>query len=403
MEMPSRILIVDDEPRMRDSLKFLIEHHGYDVQTAVNGIAALDIISDCRFDLFLLDICMPEMDGFQLMDQIFDGQPDALLVMMTGQASVETALKALKKGAYDYLRKPFDDNDLIKTIQNALEHKRVKQHLKRTKIEYKYMVENSPDLIYQLDTEGRFTFVNHASERLLGYATDELLGKHYTCIVHEADQIRSKWLFNERRTGDRATADIELKLLCKQDEGEHGQDPQKFITVELRATGMYNEHSQEKNKKLFIGTYGVARDVSYRKQLETHLYHSQKMEAIGTLAGGIAHDFNNLLMGIQGYASLMLTDTNLANKNHGRLMNIEQHIQCETELTRQLLGFARDGKYDMNPTDINQLIKKTANMFGRAKKEIRMKLKLQNDIRRSAMDQGQIKQVLLNLYVNAWQ
>jgi PAS domain S-box-containing protein len=264
------------------------------------------------------------------------------------------------------------------------------------------MVENSPDLIYQLDPEGRFTFVNQAVQRLLGYGPGELVGLHYTSIVHEEDQTRSQYLFNERRTGDRATNETEIRLLCKSDPNG-GQVPERFITVELKATGMYDDDHKDRNKKRFIGTYGVARDVSYRKQLESHLYHSQKMEAIGTLAGGIAHDFNNLLMGIQGYASLMMADTDLKHKNYARLMNVEQHIQCGAELTRQLLGFAKDGKYDMKPTDMNHLIKKTASMFGRAKKEIKIRLKCESELWTTTVDQGQLKQVLLNLYVNAWQ
>ncbi len=402
METSSRIFIVDDEPRMRESLKTLIELKGYTVEIAQNGLEALQILSRNRFDLCLLDIHMPEMDGFQLMEQIFKQQPDALLVMMTGQSSVETAIKALKKGAYDYLRKPFDDADLLKTIGNALAHKAIGQKLKRAKIEYKYMVENSPDLIYQLDTEGFFTFINSSVRKLLGYQPEDLIGKHYTDIIHEEDRERSRWLFNERRTGDRATNETELRLLYKPD-SEVNTISGKFITVELKATGMYDEHKKDRNKKLLIGTYGVARDVSYRKQLEAHLYHSQKMEAIGTLAGGIAHDFNNLLMGIQGYTSLMLANMELNSKNYGRLMNVEQHIQDGAELTRQLLGFAKDGKYDLKPTDLNHLIKKTASMFGRTKKEIKMGVKLESNLWHTAVDQGQIKQVLLNLYVNAWQ
>ncbi len=398
-----RILIVDDEPRMRDSIQFFIEQKGYSVDTTDSGHDALKILSQNRYDLCLLDICMPEMDGFQLMGEIFEQQPDALLVMMTGQASVETAVKALKMGAYDYLRKPFDPTDLMKTIDNALAHRRIRDRLRRTKIEYKYMVENSPDLIYQLDPKGNFTFLNQAVTRLLGYDPDELIGKHYTTIVHEEDQARSKYLFNERRTGSRATNELEIRLVCKANAPECVQMGQKTIIVELKATGMYDEHQKDRNKKLFLGTYGVARNVSYRKQLESHLYHSQKMEAIGTLAGGIAHDFNNLLMGIQGYTSLMLADTNLADRNNGRLMHIEQHVQCGAELTRQLLGFARDGKYDLKTTDLNHLIKKTVSMFGRAKKEIRMDLQLQSDLWHADVDQGQLKQVLLNLYVNGWQ
>ncbi len=403
MEMTARIFIVDDEPRMRDSLKFLVERRGYHVETACNGAEALKIFRANRFDLFLVDIHMPEMDGFELMGQIFDHQPDALLVMMTGQSSVETAIRALKKGAYDYLRKPFDDTDLIKTIENALAHKRIRQNLKRTKIEYKYMVENSPDLIYQLDTEGRFTFVNRAVEHLLGYSPESLIGQHYGTVVHEEDQAKSKWVFNERRTGGRASSEVEIRLMCRPDSEASRQMVNKYITVELKATGMYDEHKTDPTKKLFLGTYGVARDVSYRKQLEAHLYHSQKMEAIGTLAGGIAHDFNNLLMGIQGYTSLMLADTPFKEKNHSRLINVEQHIQCGAELTRQLLGFARDGNYDMKPTNMNQLLRKTATMFGRAKKEIRMALQLDSDLWHTTADQGQLKQVFLNLYVNAWQ
>jgi PAS domain S-box-containing protein len=400
----SRIFVVDDEPLMLESLKFLIEQSGdRTVETAENGLKALEVIDRHRFDLFLLDIHMPKMDGFALMEQIIARQPDAVLVMMTGEASVESAVKALKKGAYDYLRKPFNDADLIKTIDNALSHRAVCRNLKRAKIEYQYMVENSPDLIFQLDPDGHFTFVNEAVQRLVGYQPEELIGEHYSNIIHEEDQARSKFLFNERRTRDRATSETEIRLICKSDSKPHHQVHEKFITAELKATGMYDDDKKERGKKLFIGTYGVARDVSYRKQLESHLYHSQKMEAIGTLAGGIAHDFNNLLMGIQGYASLMLADTNNEHKNYARLMNVEQHIQCGAELTRQLLGFAKDGKYDMKPTDMNHLIKKTASMFGRAKKEIKVRLKIESSLQSTTVDQGQLKQVLLNLYVNAWQ
>ena len=138
-----------------------------------------------------------------------------------------------------------------------------------------------------------------------------------------------------------------------------------------------------------------------QKRLQIRLNQAQKMEAIGTLAGGIAHDFNNLLMGIQGRVSLMLIDINSKHRYFEHLKRIEDMIKRGGDLTRQLLGFARGGKYEVKPTDLNELIQKTSEMFGRTKKEIRIHIKYQKDIWTVKVDRGQIEQVLLNHYINA--
>ncbi len=140
-----------------------------------------------------------------------------------------------------------------------------------------------------------------------------------------------------------------------------------------------------------------------RRQLQARFEQSQKMEAIGTLAGGIAHDFNNLLMGIQGRTSLMLLDLTPEAAHYEHLKSIEAYVQSATGLTRQLLGFARGGKYNPEPTDLNRLIDDGASLFGRTKKEIRIHKKLASGLKPVEVDRVQIQQVLLNLYVNAWQ
>ena len=138
------------------------------------------------------------------------------------------------------------------------------------------------------------------------------------------------------------------------------------------------------------------------KQLEAQFQQAQKMESIGTLAGGIAHDFNNVLMGIQGHTSLMLLGIDPDHPRFKRLNGIEDMVQAGTNLTKQLLGFARSGKYEVKPTDLNEQIKKSSEMFGRTKKEIKIHNKYQKDIWPVEVDRGQIDQVLLNLYINAW-
>jgi len=147
----------------------------------------------------------------------------------------------------------------------------------------------------------------------------------------------------------------------------------------------------------------IATDITNFKRMEQQLKQTEKFESIGTLAGGIAHDFNNLLMGIQGRASLMSADIKPSHSHSEHLNAIEDYIRSATDLTRQLLGFARGGKYEVKPTDINELVSNSANMFGRTKKEIRIHTKLQTPPPVVAVDRGQIEQVMLNLYVNAWQ
>jgi nitrogen-specific signal transduction histidine kinase len=152
------------------------------------------------------------------------------------------------------------------------------------------------------------------------------------------------------------------------------------------------------------------RDISYEKNAEEErlkllekLKHAQKMEAIGTLAGGIAHDFNNLLMGVLGNVSLLLQDIDPHEPEYDKVKNIEEFAKSGAELTNQLLGLARGGRYEVRPTDVKELIRSAADMFGRTKKEIQIQMKFDPDVWTVEVDQAQIKQVALNIFVNAWQ
>lgn len=138
-------------------------------------------------------------------------------------------------------------------------------------------------------------------------------------------------------------------------------------------------------------------------KLEAQLFRAQKMEAVGTLAAGIAHDFNNILSGIQGHVTLMQFDLTPDHQHYQRLQSVESQVMSGANLTRQLLGFAQGGKYEVKPTNLNQLLEKISEMFGRTNKGISITRKLQEGILNIEADQGQIEQVLLNLFINASQ
>jgi len=122
---PIRILICDDEPSVRDSLSSWFREEGYSVDTAVSGNHALELLSNHQWDIFLIDIKMPGMDGLELQRRIRDADSNATIILMTAFASIETAVEAMKQGAYDYVVKPIDPDDLEHLVRNAAERKQL--------------------------------------------------------------------------------------------------------------------------------------------------------------------------------------------------------------------------------------------------------------------------------------
>jgi signal transduction histidine kinase/ActR/RegA family two-component response regulator len=204
-----------------------------------------------------------------------------------------------------------------------------------------------------------------------------------------------------------------LSLAKKRGEKVFSESEVKFLTSLLGHIGFALENAKllkeakEATEKLHqvVGEQSHQLDEAQQQALRSmKLFHqAQKMEAIGTLAGGIAHDFNNLLMAIQGRISIMLMNKDSSHPDFGHLRGVEGHVESAADLTKQLLGFARGGKYEVKPTNLNELIEKQNRMFGRTKKEITIHGTYEENLWSVDVDRGQIEQALLNLYVNAWQ
>ncbi len=414
MSYRPRIVITDDEIRMTESLKILLGDKGYDIETFQNGHDALNFLGTRECDLVLMDVMMPVMNGFEALSHIRNHHPEVTVIIMTGQASIDSAIRALRGGAYDYLCKPFEYDELIKKVENALGHRRLSREknlihhqLQSTEARYQYLVHNSPDIIFTLGSQNKFVFITDKIKNCTTMSSQDLLGRNFTSIVHHQDLDKVTKYFREVRSGKVTKDLLELRLKCESCGHNGSSCTGSHPEMELKAVTMTNGFVQGSGDPP-SEIYGIIRDVTQRRRdeeekraLESQLRQAQKMEAIGTLAGGIAHDFNNLLMGIQGNISMLLMHCDATHPHHERLKKIEKHIENGSKLTSQLLGYARKGKYEVKPIDLNRTIEDTAQTFGRMKKEIRFYLALAPDLAPIEADSSQIEQVLMNLFLNA--
>jgi two-component system cell cycle sensor histidine kinase/response regulator CckA len=277
-------------------------------------------------------------------------------------------------------------------IEDITDRKQAEEALRESEEKHRNLFENANEAMF-VAQDGKLVFLNPRTAMMTGYSSEELQSGPFIEFIHPDDREMVIDRHVRRMKGEALPHRYSFRII-------HRDGAIRW--VELNAV-LINWDGK-------AATLNFMSDITDRRQakeekriLEERLQLAEKMESIGTLAGGIAHDFNNLLMGIQGYASLMLLDLNPSDPHYERLKRIEEQVQSGADLTRQLLGFARGGRYEVKPTDMNDIMKKTSSMFGRTKKEITIHRKYGKDLRTVEVDQGQMEQVFMNLYVNAWQ
>jgi two-component system cell cycle sensor histidine kinase/response regulator CckA len=331
-------------------------------------------------------------------------------------ALVELSLKKAKLSADTVGDSGLKDRTSASTSKTAPADHCVPESLLQSDRLFRTVFEAAPFGIAIADPDGYFIEANRAFHQLLGYDPQEVRQLTFVDITHPEDRPETVRLSLQARNGAMSAYEVEKRYLKKNGD---------FLWAVVRATAIRDQQGklqcwigiiedvterkkakealEESDKRYRDILDSIKDEEKERKRLESQVRHAQKMEAIGTLAGGIAHDFNNLLMGFQGNISLMMMDLEDDHPHQEFLHNMENYVKRGSELTRQILGFARGGKYEVKTTDINALIDKSAAMFGRTKKEIIIHKKLQEDLWSVNVDRGQIEQVLLNLFVNAWQ
>lgn len=258
---PMQLLLVDDEPRILSSLLAVLSDSGYGLMTAANGLEAVRCLSGQRVDLVILDLQLPDFSGHEVMDFMHARGLDCDVIVTSGSMGIDAAIGALKRGAFDYLRKPYSREELHKAIDNAARQRRLRMdnlqiglQLEHSERMYRDLVDSSPDLIFMLDSEGRFSFVNARVQYLLGCERDELLGRHFFTVLHEEDIAQANYALSQMPENQRVSRSIELRVKSR-------TTPQGYRTFSHElVSGTDSKGAQV--------MHGVSRDVTDRNRAD---------------------------------------------------------------------------------------------------------------------------------------
>ncbi len=249
--------------------------------------------------------------------------------------------------------------------------------------QYKLIFDKARDAIFVIQNDV-IKFANKRARLDLGYTGEELSAMAITELIHPKDR--------------KAVISRHLKTL----KGQKVAGTHSFKVITKKGKGLWVEHTAM--RILWEGkpaTLNFVRNITQKRKLDAQLQFTARLEAIGTLAGGIAHAFNNLLMGIQGNVSLQLLDMDSKHPDFDAFKKIENAVHEGAELTQQLMGYARKGRYRSTEIAINDIIENTSQTFQKMKKEITIQCNLTQRPHAIEADQGQMEQILLNLYINA--
>lgn len=403
------ILVVDDNINNLKTLSKLLTEKGYSVRGAPNGQTAITAIKTLPPELILLDVLMPDMDGYEVC-RILKKDPktsDIPIIFVSALDESENTVKGFQAGGVDFITKPFNPEEIlirVKTqlcigqLQRQLENynkilesevARRTDELEASRERYRRLVEELPVGLFRItpSPDGRLLMANKALVYMLGYNSmeeiiqapvddlyqDATVQRAFTKELNRCGSLRHKELSLRRRDGSTMTGSVTA----------HAVRDQNGVTIYFD---------------------GIIEDITERRELEAQLRRTQKLEAVGTMAAGMAHDFKNILSTILGYADLALMETNKDTGLHELLQGVKQAGLRGRSLIKQILTFSRQPGIEREPVRIVTIIKEVLTFLSPSL-PTGFQIKQSLDVVEDSVigDATQIHQVVMNLCTNAIQ
>jgi PAS domain S-box-containing protein len=388
-----RLLIVEDDEDFADSLASILQPRGLALQVVRDPSELATVLERFSAEVALVDVRLGRFSGLDVVAELKSRMPEMLTVVMTAYVAAETAIEALRLGAYDYLTKPFEPSELWATLERCFdridaERARASAEAARRKSQARLraLVDNSLDLVAVVDPASRsLRFVAPSVTRLLGYPMEAAVAD-FTDYVHPEDRDQAGQVLQDCAHNEGAAQMVELRV-------RHRDGAWRWFEVAARAL---------LSEPAIGGVLICARDVTERRAMEQKLRQVQRMEAIGQLTGGVAHDFNNLLAVIIGNLDLLKREV---RDDPAQLQLVEGGMHAAERgatLIRRLLAFARRQTLTPRALDLNELINNAIELLRRAAgPHIQIDATLAPDLHPCIADTAQLETALLNLVINA--
>jgi PAS domain S-box-containing protein len=387
------VLVVDDDPGLCQALSEALTLRGYAVETVARGDAALQRTAAGPVDAVIVDIILPDLSGLDLLRAIKSQPSDTEVIVITGYASLPSALEAVNGAAFAYLVKPFALDHLLATVAKALEKQELARARRDSESRYRLITEQIRDAVFLLDLAGRVTFANGQGGQLLGIAPEELEGHRLADLLgEEAGSVCAP--AGSRAAGERAgVAEIEIR---RSDGGR--------CWIEVTQAPVL-EGGRE------VGRLAVVRDLTQKRRAEDEirrqreaLFRSEKLAALGQLLAGVAHELNNPLSVVLGQ-TVLIRETAEEPRVVARADKIAQAAERCARIVRDFLALARRYPRDRQGVDLSDVVRQVVDVAREvlAAQAIEVSLDLAPGLPPVWADRSQLDQVVANLVSNAHQ
>ncbi len=384
--LKTKILVIDDEKIIRNGCNEVLTQDGYDVILAENGEQGLEMIEKAHFDVILLDLMMPGLSGFDVLSHVKALHPDTSIIVITGYATIENSIEAMKKGAFDFVPKPFSPDQLRVVVSKAIEHTGALKDIANEKSRMRVLINLITSGVMVTDAEKKLVLANPAFMKIVGFKGDDIIGRQFTELVQQI-QLR-QMVERALSVSESEITEITEELKIK----KNGED--KTDTYVVRCRPFKDRIGRN------LGTITLMSDVTYLKDI-----NQRQSDFVSMVAHEIRSPMNSVMAQLKVIQDGLVGD--VTPKQSEFLGRASEKINGLVSLSSELLDLAK------RETGLVALERKIFNMaellkdqvdFHQPKaqtKKIQLKLDPLPDLPPVLANKQNMEEVLSNLIANA--